>query len=367
MDDQILKREERAVFSLRSLYRKYGYCPYKMSKFEEYEYYIRNKDFLISDRIIAFNDTNGKLLALKPDVTLSIIKNGEDIPGCKQKVCYNENIYRISESTGQYKEILQAGLECIGDIGLYDIYETVSLAAQSLALMGEEYILQVSHLGVLSGILDTVSYDSGFRQQVLSYIARKDAHDLIRLCEEAGVSGPQTQILAQFVNISGDRGQVLDQLDDLCGSFVPDALWQLRQLSELLDRLPQAERIIFDFSVVNNMNYYNGIVFTGFVSGISDGILAGGQYDKLMDKLGRRAGAIGFALYLDLLEQLPSKKQGYDVDVLLLYAGDTPLVKVTEQAGILIASGRTVSVQQAVPPKLRYRELIRLNGEGQVC
>ena len=119
MDEKILKSEEKAIFALRSLYRKYGYSPYKMSKFEEYEYYIRNKDFLISDRIIAFNDTNGKMLALKPDVTLSIIKNGEDLPGCKQKVCYNENIYRISESTGQYKEIMQAGLECFGDIDLY--------------------------------------------------------------------------------------------------------------------------------------------------------------------------------------------------------------------------------------------------------
>ena len=69
----------------------------------------------------------GKLLALKPDVTLSIIKNGEDRPGEKQKVCYNENVYRISDRTRQYKEIMQAGLECIGDIDLYDIYAEVVL------------------------------------------------------------------------------------------------------------------------------------------------------------------------------------------------------------------------------------------------
>ena len=40
MDEKILKSEEKAVFALRSLYRKYGYSPYKMSKFEEYEYYL---------------------------------------------------------------------------------------------------------------------------------------------------------------------------------------------------------------------------------------------------------------------------------------------------------------------------------------
>lgn len=130
IDTTILKSEEKAIFSLRSLYSKYGYLPYKMSKFEEYELYLRNKDFLVSDRIITFNDTNGKLMALKPDVTLSIIKNGEDIDGFKQKLCYNENVYRVSGSTHQYKEIMQTGLECIGDIDEYDAFEVITLAGR---------------------------------------------------------------------------------------------------------------------------------------------------------------------------------------------------------------------------------------------
>ena len=75
MTDMLWKTEERAVFTLRSLYRRYGYAPYKMSRFEEYDLYVRNKDFLASDRIITFSDGGGRLLALKPDVTLSIVKN----------------------------------------------------------------------------------------------------------------------------------------------------------------------------------------------------------------------------------------------------------------------------------------------------
>ena len=90
IDNAILKSDERAILTLRSIYKQYGYMPYKMSKFEEYDFYIKNKDFLLSDRIITFNDTNGKLLALKPDVTLSIIKNADDTPGTKHKVYYNE-------------------------------------------------------------------------------------------------------------------------------------------------------------------------------------------------------------------------------------------------------------------------------------
>ena len=71
LNSQFLKDDERAILSLRALYGKYGYLPYKMSKFEEYDLYVKNKDFLVSDSVITFNDTNGKLLALKPDVKLS--------------------------------------------------------------------------------------------------------------------------------------------------------------------------------------------------------------------------------------------------------------------------------------------------------
>ena len=88
-------RSERAVFALRSLYRAHGYSQYKMSKFEEYDLYVRNKSFLISDHVITFTDTMGRLLALKPDVTLSIVKNSRDTAGL-QKVYYNENVYRTA-------------------------------------------------------------------------------------------------------------------------------------------------------------------------------------------------------------------------------------------------------------------------------
>ena len=73
-DENVLENGERVAYGLGQLYHKYGYVRYKISKFEEYDLYVRNKDFLVSDRVITFTGEGGKLLALKPDVTLSIIK-----------------------------------------------------------------------------------------------------------------------------------------------------------------------------------------------------------------------------------------------------------------------------------------------------
>ena len=77
-DSTLLKNDEKIIFQLRSIFENSGYSRYKMSKFEEYDLYVRNKDFLVSDSVITFTDTNGRLMALKPDVTLSIIKNTRD-------------------------------------------------------------------------------------------------------------------------------------------------------------------------------------------------------------------------------------------------------------------------------------------------
>ncbi|MBQ7596939.1 MAG: ATP phosphoribosyltransferase regulatory subunit, partial [Clostridia bacterium] len=268
IDEKLLKNEEKAIFNLRSLYRKYGYMPYRMSKFEEYELYIRNKDFLISDRIITFNDTNGKLLALKPDVTLSIIKNGEDVKGTKQKVYYNENVYRVSESTHRFKEIMQAGLECIGDIDLYDVYEAVSLAAKSLALISENFVLEISHLGILSQVIESVCSDKAFASQAIRFISDKNSHDLKRLCDEYSVSDSDCRKLDVFIKSYGKSEKVLDELSYVFGGKELD---ELKQLCAMLENDGFGGRVRVDFSVVNDMNYYNGFVFRGFLDGICDG------------------------------------------------------------------------------------------------
>ena len=119
---------DRAQFALGSLYRKYGYSQYKMSKFEEYDLYVRNKDFLISDSIITFTDTNGKLMALKPDVTLSIVKNTADVSEGVRKVYYDEHVYRVAKSTHNFREIRQVGLECLGTPDAYCLSEVLLLA-----------------------------------------------------------------------------------------------------------------------------------------------------------------------------------------------------------------------------------------------
>ena len=74
LSSSVFRNDEIAVYNLRELYQSYGYNLYKINRFEEYDLYARNKNFLVSENILTFTDTNGRLMALKPDVTLSLIK-----------------------------------------------------------------------------------------------------------------------------------------------------------------------------------------------------------------------------------------------------------------------------------------------------
>ncbi len=355
--------EERNSNKLRSLYLKYGYLPYKMGKFEEYELYLRNKDFLVSDRVITFNDTNGRLMALKPDVTLSIIKNGEDVKGVKQKVFYNENVYRVSESTHRFKEILQTGLECIGDIDLYDIYEVISLATESLSAISDDFYIEVSNLDFVRNVIISAFDDAEFVSEVLACISEKNSHDLKLICERYSVADAYEKI-SSLISLYGDRKTVISKLHDL---FDCPEIEKLAYLSEMLDHSIFSDKIKFDFSLVNDMNYYNGFVFKGFVDGVCCGVLAGGQYDNMMKKMNRTSGAVGFAIYLDRIEDLHHDKVEYDVDVLLLYDGTTDANKIASTVSQLIATGVSVSAQKSIPEKLRYKKLMDLRKKDGNC
>ena len=357
IDETLMNFEERSAYKLRSLYKKYGYLPYEMGKFEEYELYIRNKDFLVSDRVITFNDTNGKLMALKPDVTLSIIKNGEDNKGVKQKVFYNENVYRVSETTHRFKEIMQTGLECLGDIDIYDIYEVKSLAAESLSNHADNFCIEISNLDLVSSVIKSVSQDPQFVSKVIYCISEKNTHDLKRVCEEYSVNDADYIKISSLISVYGERKNVISRLNEI---FTSPELEKLAILSEMLENSLFSDKIRFDFSVVNDMNYYNGFVYRGFVDGVCCGVLAGGQYDNMMKKMNRTSGAVGFAIYLDRIEDLYRENDKFDVDYLLLYDDKTDLVKISSKVSKLIASGLSVSAQKSVPEKLRYKNIMDL-------
>ena len=364
-DINSIKDDEKAVFGLRTLFQSYGYTLYKMSKFEEYDLYVRNKDFLVSNEIITFTDTTGKLMALKPDVTLSIIKNTQDIPGAIQKVCYSETVYRVAKGSGLFTEILQTGLECIGSIGRYEIIETLTLAVKSLEMISPSYVLDISYLDILTALLDSCGISAEAREELTEAIGSKNASETQSILERCGVGEKEKRCLTDIISIYGPVAEVLPKLDALCiNESVEKAVDEFRGICALLIESGCADKINIDFSIINDMKYYNGVVFKGYIEGIPVSILSGGQYDGMMKLTGRSSGAIGFAVYLDFLESLSAPGSEYDADTLIIYDDSTDLKELMKQTEKLREEG-SVLVEKAVPEGIKYRRLVRLDGKGE--
>ena len=364
VNDSVLKNEEKAVFRLRSLYGRYGYSQYQMSKFEEYDLYVRNKSFLVSDQVITFTDINGKLMALKPDVTLSIVKNTKDIPDGLQKMYYNENVYRVSGGGHSFREIMQVGAECIGAVDAYCISEMLTMAMESLREISDEFVLDVSHLDIVSAVLESLEVSEDAAKRLLTCIGEKNLHGVGEICDAESVTPQKRRDLELLITTYGEAEPVLRQLRQ--GLTDPGALSALDQLQEILEAIPSdpdKSRVHVDFSVISDMNYYNGIVFKGFVQGIPTRILSGGQYDRLMRRMGKRSGAVGFAVYLDLLDELSREVRAYDVDGVLLYGEGTSPAAVAKAVRQLNSDGSSVIAVRSLPEKLTYRKLWKWNGK----
>ena len=296
----VLSKEEYISLTLRALYSSVGYQKYRMSKFEEYDLYVKNKDFLVSESVITFTDTNGKLLALKPDVTLSIVKNSKDIDGV-MKVYYDEKVYRVSKGTKSYKEISQSGLECIGEIDKSVIAEVLYLAGKSLDLISKDNVLVVSNLGVISGVLDYAGVNGESKDKIIKLLGDKNLFAIKDILKADGIDGANYDLVTSLVTVYGEAQKTLVTLDKfMVDAVTTKAVNELKNaVNSAIDMGLAADKVIIDFSVVNDMKYYNGIAFKGFVEGVPTGILSGGQYDNLMKKMQKRYGAIGFAVYLD--------------------------------------------------------------------
>ena len=354
----LLKQEEQAVFALRELYANRGYRPYKMGRFEEYDLYVRNKEFLSSGQVITFPARDGRLLALKPDVTLSIVKNAPEEPGVVEKLYYNESVYRADSATGDIRELTQAGLECVGDLQPYDISEVVLLAAESLALLGKTYILDISHVGLLEAVLSQLP--ASVQEAAGKCLQQKNAHELRAVC--AGCDETVIRKLSAMIEYAGPAEEVMPKLSlilDTPGEQA--ALTELSRVLAILNNRNLDRFVRVDFSLGGGMAYYNGLVFRGYLPGIPDTVLSGGQYDRLPSGMGKHSRAIGFAVYIDVLERLDASSNAFDVDAVLICQENENPVDVDKAASSLSGVG-SLLVCTRIPNGCRPREVYEFIG-----
>jgi len=349
MEQLLQNKDEIVTMALRQLFELRGFTKVHVNRFEEYDLYIENRNFLDSDSIITFMDMDGKLKSMKPDVTLSVVKNVlQKKNAVTDKLYYVDEVCRISKDSHEYKMLGQVGVEIICPPDDFTNIEVVDLAMESLAVIGGNYMLDISHLGFVSGLLASLGLSHTAKKEIMAALHAKSLHKIEDILNAHNVSEEKRCAITKLAKISGSIADVLPESEKLiCCETMREAYNELNHLAGVLDECKMAGCVKLDFSVVNDLDYYNGLIFHGYVEGVPDAVLTGGRYDNLMKKMGKSRGAIGFAVSLSELNMYFKSRRNYDFDVLITYTEGCKYSGLIEKAKGFSAQGKSVRLEKS--------------------
>jgi ATP phosphoribosyltransferase involved in histidine biosynthesis len=285
---------------ISTLLKQMGYERVYPNPFAPYKLFLDNKDFLHSDEAITFGSGDG-VYAFLPDVTLGLAAaQPKEKLAAPKRVYYHEKVYRLSD--GVAKGLDQLGAEIFGEIDNFLRLEMCYIAAKALECNSQQSILILSHTGYGSSLAKATGLSEQVQSRILSLAADKNRHDLELLLEDE--SGEIIEKLKELPAIEGVADVALVKARQGYLSDEMDAA--VDELAELVSGLRNAgvrNKIYIDFSMSGNLDYYDGIVFSGIIPDVAGTVMSGGSYKNLLNRLGSENGGLGFALRLDLLRK----------------------------------------------------------------
>ena len=241
-------------------------------------------------------------------MTLSIAKTAQPAPGECKRFYYNEEVCRPSRESHTFQTIHQMGLECMGAVDAAAQGEVVRLALQSLAALPVPTVLEVSHMGLSPACWMRCA--PRVRTRPPAGPAGPQKRPRLRAAAQgAGLDAEAADALCALLALHGPLGATLTAARAACRCEAQRAA--LEELQALQNQLGEDGRgVQLDLSLADEMEYYNGLVFHGYVAGAPRAVLKGGRYDYLMQRFTPGANAIGFALYIDELERPAAQDAG---------------------------------------------------------
>ncbi len=298
-DEATRKRavEER----LSDVFRRWGYREVVTSAYEYFDVLSQGTDHELQERMFKMVDReSGRLLALRADVTPQIARivatRMRDEPK-PLRLRYVTNVFRYDEPhVGRYREFYQAGVELIGLPNPEGDAEMIAMTVEGLRALGlERFQIDVGQTEFFRGILEDVAADPATSRELHSALGHKDLSALERLVGELHAPAAVTELLLALPTLYG-RGDVLDRAECLVKNPRSEAaLANLAEVYRLLRAYGLADSVLLDLGEVRGFDYYSGVHFEAYVSGLGASLVGGGRYDQMLARFGYDCPATGFA------------------------------------------------------------------------
>ena len=305
------------------LFQRRGYSELTTPNVEYYDIIPAAGHPLSQEAMMKCVERTGKLLVMRPDNTVAIGRVAatklSTLP-LPLRLYYNQTVFRSDDiNTGARTEIDQCGVELIGAQGLRADLEILSMAMDALEACGvRDYHIEIGHVGYFSALLTALGAGEELQNLLRSCVEKKD-FVAYRAALKGYEAQPAGKALWQLPRLFGGP-EVLETAKSLCGE--PEAMKAIDYLEEIYGVLDQAglsDHVQFDLGLIQNIEYYTGMIFRGFVPGAGSNVISGGRYDRLIGQFGKEIPATGFGLDVEAVAGCLEKAVHQGPDTLIWY------------------------------------------------
>ena len=300
--------QRETLNKLNSLYEALGFLPVETPTVEFYDVFDRHADFISQEQMLKVNGTDGKIAVLRPDNTAPIARltatkfRAEGLP---QKLCYSQSVFRVGNTYAAEKsEILQSGIEIIGESGESADLFALFTAAEALRLCSADFKIEIGHAKLFEALTRRFALNDGQRDILKSYLATRNSSGYPFFEDSEAMD------TARRLALLCGGSEILEEAKELCGGD-KEALDILEYLGRIYNNFADAgykDNIIIDLGMVQSIDYYSGMVFRGYIGGIGSQILSGGRYDTLLGCFGVDTAACGFAVNVSEIAEHAEKE-----------------------------------------------------------
>lgn len=297
---QFAKKKYKTMRRIEDIFLQNGCFQMEAAIFEDYDIV---KQFG-NPRSFVKLVTGNEIKVLRPDITTNIMRNiiPKIEPNESYKLFYDGTVFR-SNASGMIKTTREMGVEWIGNGSIDADKDTILLALQVLETFGDEFVVEVGNSKFVDLILKDL--EVSVKEEIKSLIQEKNTSILQKRVNELVLSEETKQVLEIVLSLEGSMKDIKDNLEGLVLSpDIKQVIEEMTKLEQVILRSGYTKRVQFDLAMVAEWNYYDGVIFQGYMNGTYREILKGGRYDSLTKTFGQKVPAIGFMIDLERLVKI---------------------------------------------------------------
>lgn len=329
---------------------------------------LRLQTFQIIDQM------TGLSMGVRADITSQVARIDAHVlqRNSPTRLCYADSVLHTRpQSLLGSRCPIRIGAELYGHAGTASDIEVIKLMLETLKVAAiDNARIALGHVGIYRALMQQLSLSHELEQKLFDALQRKSTEEIEELLSNSSADAEQLSMLKSLAHLSGDRS-VLDDAETVlkkAPETVLEAITQLREISESINRTFPDQTQYFDLSELRGYEYHTGVVFAAYVPEFGEAIANGGRYDDIGEVFGRSRPATGFDADLKTLLTISSRNFSEPERIFASAVDDVELVQFINQlrveghSVVTALEGQTESAREMDCSK----QIVQVNDKWQI-